>query len=277
MRIYVLASGSDGNATVFESNGSRVLVDGGIGPQALVQRLVDLRAGGMPDAILVTHAHQDHVGQTSRIAKKLRIPVYALESTAKVARLGDRSRVRLFAPDEPFEVGGLLIEPLGIPHDADQVAFRVSDGVRRAGIATDLGEVTADLVDHFRSCDAVLVESNHDLGMLRTGPYPSFLKRRVESGRGHLSNEQAHDLLRRLSFPTRVVVLMHLSRTNNTPELALEIARDALSGRRVRLLAAEPKTPFVIDVTDERPGVPFPRRAAKRTPRTVPSEQLSLF
>ncbi len=276
MRIYVLASGSDGNATVFESNGSRVLVDGGIGPQALVQRLVDLGADGMPDAILVTHAHQDHVGQTARIAKKLRIPVYALEATAQRAKLGDRSRVRLFSPTESFEVGALRIDPMPVPHDADQVAFRVTDGVRSAGIATDLGEVTSDLVDHFARCDAVLVESNHDLGLLHTGPYPAFLKRRVESARGHLSNEQTHGLLRRLSFDTRVVVLMHLSRTNNTPELALEVARDALAGRRVHLFAAEAKRPFAIDVGEERPGVPFPRRFVKRSAR-IPVEQLSLF
>jgi phosphoribosyl 1,2-cyclic phosphodiesterase len=276
MRIYVLASGSDGNATVFESSDSSVLVDGGIGPQALVQRLVDLGSDRMPDAIVVTHAHQDHVGQTARIAKKLRIPVYASEETAKRARLGDRSRVRVFSPREPFAIGGLTIEPIVVPHDADQVAFRVSDGNRSAGIATDLGEITGDLAARFACCDAVLIEANHDLGMLRTGPYPSFLKRRVESAVGHLSNAQAHELLSRLSWATRAVVLMHLSRTNNTAELALEVARDALAGRRVNLFAAEAKKPFMIDIDEDRPGVPFPRKPGKRS-RTVAIEQLSLF
>jgi phosphoribosyl 1,2-cyclic phosphodiesterase len=277
MRIYVLASGSDGNATVFESNGSSVLVDGGIGPQALVQRLVDLGTDKMPDAIVVTHAHQDHVGQTARIAKKLRIPVYAHEATARAARLGDRSLVRIFSPREPFEVKRFTIEPIVVPHDAEQVAFRISDGVECAGIATDLGEITADLARSFSVCDAVLVEANHDVGLLRTGPYPSFLKHRVESARGHLSNAQTHELLRRLSIRTRTVILMHLSRTNNTPELALEVAKDALAGRRVNLFAAEAKRPFAIDVGDDRPGVPFPRRPVRRGVARVPSEQLSLF
>src|SRR5206468_3371175 len=115
-------------------------------------------------------------------------------------RLGDPSRVRVFSPSEPFAVGALLVEPVVVPHDAAQVAFRIGDGVRSAAIATDLGEVTQSLVDHVARCDVVLLESNHDVDMLRWGPYPGFLKRRVESGHGHLSNEQAHGLLRRLSL-----------------------------------------------------------------------------
>jgi phosphoribosyl 1,2-cyclic phosphodiesterase len=274
MRIFVLASGSDGNATVFESKGTRVLVDGGIGPGALVQRLVDLGAGGMPHAILVTHAHQDHVGQTARIAKKLRVPVYALEGTARVARLGDPARVRVIGARDPFEIGALTIAPIPVPHDADQVAFRISDGDASAAIATDLGEVTQDLVDHVARCDAVLVESNHDRQMLRVGPYPGFLKRRVESGVGHLSNDQTHGLLRRL-VAARAVALLHLSRTNNTPELALDVARDALAGRRVDLFAARPRAPFVIDTDAPRPEH-LPLRTGPRRVRVRP-EQLRLF
>ncbi|HVY46363.1 MAG TPA: MBL fold metallo-hydrolase [Minicystis sp.] len=275
MRVYVLASGSDGNAAVVESAcGARVLVDAGIGVQSLVQKLVDLGAGGMPDAIVVTHAHKDHVGQAARISKRLRIPVYALEATAAAARLGDR--VRLFGPREPFAVGGLLVEPVPVPHDAEEVALRLSDARRSVAIATDVGEVTQPLVDHVARCDVVMVESNHDLDMLRWGPYPPFLKRRVESARGHLSNEQTHALLRRLSLSVRAVVLTHLSRTNNRPDIALEVARDALAGRRVHLAAAAPRAPFVVDADAPPPESPLPARPGRR-PVRVASEQLSLF
>ena len=173
MRIYVLASGSDGNATVFESNGSRVLVDGGIGPQALVQRLVDLGAGGMPDAILVTHAHQDHVGQTARIGKEapdpgLRIGGHRGAGAARRSIPGPALFTRR-------ALRGRRLDDRADPNPARRGASGVSDQRRRtgsAGIATDLGEVTSDLVDHFKSCDAVLVESNHDVGLLRTGALP---------------------------------------------------------------------------------------------------------
>jgi hypothetical protein len=147
------------------------------------------------------------------------------------------------------------------------VALVVEGGGRRAAIVTDLGEVPPGLPAHLGRCDVVLVESNHDAEMLRRGPYPAFLKRRVASARGHLSNAQAHGLLRALPRETHTVVLMHLSRTNNTPELALESARDALSGRRVRLLCAPPVETVLVDAAAEAPP-PLPGKRG---------EQLRLF
>ncbi len=253
MKVTVLASGSAGNATLFEAAGTRVLVDAGIGPRALAERLHEAGAGGLPDALVLTHEHQDHLGQCLGLSRKLKIPIHASEATARVALLHGRESVKVFGMREPFSIGALTISPLPLPHDAAQVALVVEGGGRRAAIVTDLGEVPPGLVDHLRGCQVVLLESNHDPEMLRLGPYPGFLKRRIGSARGHLSNAQTHALLRALPVETHTVVLMHLSQTNNRPELAREAASDALGGKRVRLHVAAPRETLVLDAAAEPP------------------------
>jgi phosphoribosyl 1,2-cyclic phosphodiesterase len=250
--VRILASGSAGNATLFESRRTRILVDAGIGPRNLARKLRETGAGGLPTGIVITHAHGDHVGECARLADKFDIPVYASESTARTARLGDRSRVRVFGARAAFQIGAFVVTPCPLPHDAAQVSLVFDDGSARAGLATDLGEVPPSLPDHLADCDVLLIESNHDAEMLATGPYPAFLKKRIASARGHLSNHQTHGLLRRLGPRTRTVVLMHLSETNNTPAIALEVASDALSRRPVRLLAARQDEALSIPVTRER-------------------------
>jgi phosphoribosyl 1,2-cyclic phosphodiesterase len=267
MKIFVLASGSGGNASVFESKGTRVMVDAGIGPRVLVRSLREAGAGGLPHAIVVTHAHGDHLGCYSRIASKLKIPVYMTESTARSAMPGGVD-LRYYSPRQPFAIGALTVSPLPLPHDAAQVALVIEDGERRAGIATDLGEVPPALPSHLSRCDVLLLESNHDVEMLQHGPYPSFLKRRILSARGHLSNVQAHGLLRALGGAAHTVVLMHLSKTNNLPGIAMESAKDALAGRRVRLMVAPPSEALVLDATLPPPddALPLPARSAAAFP-----------
>jgi phosphoribosyl 1,2-cyclic phosphodiesterase len=250
MRVIILASGSAGNASLFEAAGTSVLVDAGIAPRALEAKLTTAGAR-LPDAIVVTHAHQDHVGQCLRLARRLRIPVYASEATARTETLHGRSEVKVFSAREPFAIGALTIAPTPLPHDAAQVAIVVEGGGHRAAIVTDLGEVPPGLTAHLAGCEVVLIESNHDAELLQNGHYPAFLKRRIASARGHLSNAQAHALLRALPAEAHTVVLMHLSKSNNRPEIALESAQDALSGRRVRLLAAAQDSSVVLDTSDE--------------------------
>jgi phosphoribosyl 1,2-cyclic phosphodiesterase len=247
MKITILASGSGGNATLFEAGGTRVLVDAGIGPRALAQRLAASGTTGLPHAVVVTHAHQDHLGQCLRLAGKLKIPIYASEATARAEMLLGRPEVRVFGMREPFAIGALIVAPTPLPHDAAQVALVLSSGGRRAAIVTDLGEVPPALAEALAGVDVALIESNHDAEMLSRGPYPAFLKRRVASARGHLSNAQAHALLQALPRETHTVVLMHLSETNNRPALAMEMARDALAGRGTRLLCAPPRETIVLD------------------------------
>ncbi|MEI8258374.1 MAG: MBL fold metallo-hydrolase, partial [Deltaproteobacteria bacterium] len=232
------------------------------------RKLLETEAGGPPDAIVITHGHADHVGNCGRIAKKLRIPVYASESTARTARLGDRSRVRVYGARTVFTIGSITVSPMPIPHDAAQVALVFSNGTRSVGLATDLGEVPPRLPEHFATCDVLLIESNHDPDMLANGPYPLFLKRRIASASGHLSNQQTHALLRALSPRTHTVVLMHLSEKNNLQDLALAVARDALTGRTVKLFAATQDDARVFDANDDAHHVappPAPVPASRRT------------
>lgn len=269
MRITVVASGSQGNAALFESRGTRVLVDAGVGPRTLESRLAAAGAGGLPQALVITHAHGDHLGHFEAIARRLGIPVWVSEGTSRVARLAAVDRIRVYGAREPFAIGALTIAPSPVPHDAAQVAITVSDGARRAALATDLGEVPPDLAAHLAGVDVLLIESNYDAAMLAGGPYLPHLKRRVASSRGHLSNRQTHELLRRVGASTHTVVLMHLSEINNQRELALETARDALHGRRVRLLAASQVEPLVVEAGAARASEPVWSRARPR--------QLSLF
>lgn len=244
MRVSVLASGSSGNCTLFESANTSVLVDAGIGPRALEESLIELGAR-VPDAIVITHAHQDHVGNAARIAKRRRIPVYMTESTAREVPLPAQVDEYRFETREPFAIGDLVLSPLPLPHDAANVAIKVSDDEGTACVVTDVGEPTGRLVEHLRDCDVVLLESNYDEGLLASGPYPWGLKQRVASARGHLSNKQAHMLLRRLTARTHTVVLVHLSETNNTKEHATDWARDALP-LRVNVRVAAPRETLTV-------------------------------
>jgi phosphoribosyl 1,2-cyclic phosphodiesterase len=270
VRVTVVASGSQGNATCFESGGTRLLVDAGVGPVTLARRLEESGSREMPTAVLITHAHGDHIGHVGAIARKLRIPVYMSEGTARVARICDIDRVRVYGAREPFTIGALTVSPRPVPHDAAQVALVVSNGSTRAALATDLGEIPPGFLSHFGGCEVVLIESNHDAEMLAHGPYLPHLKRRVASARGHLSNRQTHELLRRLPPGTNTVVLMHLSGSNNRRDIALEVASDALHGRRIRLFAAEQDVPLVIDAGAPRVAEPV------WSPRARP-RQLSLW
>lgn len=248
MKITVLASGSAGNATLIESDGTRILVDAGIGSRTVARKLRDTGAEGLPQAIVVTHAHADHVSHCARLARGLRVPVHATEAASRGAALG--GNVHKMASRGDFAIGAIRISTLPVPHDVAQVALVFDDGRRRVALATDLGEVTAALFDHVAHCDALLLESNHDGAMLESGPYPETLKSRIASRHGHLSNAQACELLRRVGRSVRHVVLMHLSETNNHPELARQAAADALAGRGVRLSVAHQKEPVVVRLDD---------------------------
>lgn len=307
MQITIIASGSGGNATLFSSGGTRILVDAGVGPRILKEAIEGLDNRGdpgawAPHAIVITHAHADHYGCAASYSKRLRIPVHVTESTARAGvALGDKERVRLYSAREPFAIGALTISPRPLPHDAAQVALVVSDGARRAAVVTDLGEVPPGLVEHLAGCDVLLIESNHDERMLAEGPYPGHLKRRIRSSRGHLSNTQTHGLLtavRRAGPPgPHTVVLMHLSEPNNIPALALEVACDALGGSLESgarddpspgrpmataagawLLAAPPRGPLRIDAA-AAPPEPLPPRPGGDRERVAAglARQLSLF
>jgi phosphoribosyl 1,2-cyclic phosphodiesterase len=227
VRVFVLGTGSSGNGLVVEAAGERVLVDAGIGPTRATERMRELGAQFVvskpPLGIFVTHDHGDHSAHAGPLARALRAPLYAHDD-ALFRRVGRRVDCRIFTPGRPVVVGPFIVDALTVPHDTPQVALRVSAGAVRVAIAMDLGRPTFELRPFLADCELVLLEANYCPEMLRQGPYPERLKSRVQGPFGHLANEQAGALAASLQ-DTRVsrLVLVHLSRTNNTPERALEV------------------------------------------------------
>lgn len=234
MKLWVLGSGSRGNAVVIESGACRIIVDVGFGPRILKKRLDAL--GIAPESIeacVVTHEHSDHIRGAARAARKWHWPLLMTEGTFANSRL-----VALGTPAATFKAGATLefsemrVETFRTPHDATEpigvVATANSNGVR-AAVCTDLGYASTTVRKVLKDVDMLVLESNHDEDMLFNGPYPPSLQRRIASRVGHLSNHDCADLVADSVAPKlRQVVLAHLSEENNTPDVAYRTMRDAL-------------------------------------------------
>jgi phosphoribosyl 1,2-cyclic phosphodiesterase len=249
LRFRVLGSGSGGNATLVEGGGALVLLDAGLGPRQLAERLQS--AGVEPDsldAVFVSHEHGDHSRGAAGFSAKWGVPLCFTRGTLRACGLATAKLPPSLeiAPGETRTLRRLTVRAVAVPHDAaSPLAFVVSADAVTLGHATDLGHLSRGLVEALRRCHAVLVESNYDPAMLRDGPYPWSLKERILGPFGHLSNGDVGRLVEKgLGEACRRVVLAHLSRTNNHPELALQAAEEALarSGRReVEVTLAPPE------------------------------------
>jgi phosphoribosyl 1,2-cyclic phosphodiesterase len=234
MKFCVLGSGSKGNATYLEADGTSILIDAGMSGIELQKRLsvigVELSA---IDAILVTHEHNDHIQGVGVLSRRAEIPVYANPATFSAA---EKIVNRLFSYKE-FETGktfcfrNLEIHPFSISHDSgDPVGYRISDGNTVFGYCTDTGKVSRLMMHRLASCQALVLESNHDIAMLQNGSYPPYLKQRIQSSHGHLDNTEAAFFLQELAHEKlQHVVLAHLSEENNHPEIAFHAAVEALT------------------------------------------------
>ena len=238
MKVWVLGTGSSGNAVLIEGDGTRVLVDAGFGPRTLATRLkaacVDPKS---IDACLLTHDHSDHISGVARAARRWGWAVFATDGTALCPALADVS-VTALPVGEALRIDGLEIMALPTPHDANEpvsfLATAVSSGAR-AGICYDIGHVNENVRTLCHELDVLVVEANHDEGMLWAGPYPPWLCQRIAGNHGHLSNRAAGTLARdSVTSRTAHVVLAHLSAHNNTPEMARSAVRSALRGTLFR-------------------------------------------
>jgi phosphoribosyl 1,2-cyclic phosphodiesterase len=230
IRLAVLGSGSAGNATCIEGAGARILLDAGFSCRELAGRL---RAVGVEprrlDALVITHEHADHVRGAARFSARFGVPVYCTAATFRAAGLQHHpiAAHRAVEPGRPFAIGGMTLLPFKVPHDAvETVGYSVECGGARIGYATDLGHDPDPVRQGLRDCDLLMLESNHDVEMLKAGPYPYVVKERVLGRHGHLDNETAAALACDVaSDRTATVILAHLSRTNNRPDVALGAAR----------------------------------------------------
>ena len=242
--VSLLASGSRANCALVASSTTRILVDAGLSCRETFKRLRAL--GERPEqlsAILITHEHSDHINGLPVLARKLRIPVYMTAPTrsawhrllrAQRIELKGEKKEETFEAGRTLHIGDIAVQSFTIPHDAvDPVGFTfVAEGVK-LGLVTDLGYVPGSVRQHVRGCDLLMIESNHDLEMLRGGPYPWSVKQRVMSRVGHLSNTALADFFSgEYDGSAAVVVLAHLSEQNNHPELARASAEKALGVRR---------------------------------------------
>lgn len=251
LRFSPLFSGSSGNATYVGCDDAHILVDAGLSGTRVTQEL--MKVGVNPavlSAILVTHEHSDHIKGIGILSRKYDLPVFTTEGTwremyGKIGAISPRN-MRIFEPGQDFYIGSIDVTPFATPHDAGQpVGYTFEISGAKLAIATDLGSVRDSWLKYVKGADAVILESNYDPGMLETGPYPYDLKKRIMGRHGHLSNDDAGEVAAELArCGTRQIILGHLSKENNYPELALQCTLSALklaglkAGGDVRVMVA---------------------------------------
>ncbi len=275
-----LGSGSSGNAFLIQRGDRTLMLDCGVGIRTITRELANLGSNlASLDGILITHEHIDHVRTLPRMAGH-DIPIIATSGTAGMADVPDDQRIEIL-PDRPVELSGFTIWALGVSHDAVQpCGYLIEMADTRVTILTDLGAWQDHLVEPIAASDLIVLESNHDEEMLRRGPYPAHLKRRVASDRGHLSNRASGTALAGLATASHAqptIWLAHLSDTNNKPQIAEDTVRAALMAADLDLpVLALPRQmvgPIWTPLTrGGRPAKPF-------TPseKPVPMSQLSLL
>lgn len=255
MFFSVLGSGSKGNSVYVESKDTAILIDAGFSGKELERRLNSIdRELSKVAAVCVTHEHNDHISGVGVVARRFNIPVHANLGTlqAGAKRLGKIPEIVEFETGNSIEIGGLQVRSFRVSHDtADPVGYIVSDGNTSLGYCTDTGKASHLMSARLAGCSGLILEFNHNLEMLKQGPYPLPLQQRVRSSRGHLSNEDAADFLSSLfDDKLQIIVLAHLSEVNNRPELAVKAARGAVAqwGNTALSVASQESTSGLIQL-----------------------------
>ena len=248
IRFATIVSGSSGNCAYAGFFGEHLLIDAGLSGKRLVQGLDQLNIP-KPSAILITHEHSDHIAGAGVVARRFGIPVYATPLTWRYflrhKKLGplDEAQVKHITPGQPVMIGQAKVTAFDVPHDASQpVGYTFESGGTKIAYATDLGKATDTITEALRGSKVILLESNHDLEMLKNGRYHQLLKDRVMSSRGHLSNVAAGQLITEVAWDgLKHVVLGHLSEENNRPMLAYDTVGRIMDAHNVkaRLSVAE--------------------------------------
>jgi phosphoribosyl 1,2-cyclic phosphodiesterase len=233
LKFCVLGSGSEGNSIILANNSSAIMIDAGFSLRQISERMefcgFDISS---VSGLNVTHEHSDHIRGAGVIARKRQIPLFATEQTLLMGKplYGNLSDARVISRMQSFKINGFEIHPFSISHDAgDPIGMVIESEGFRIGICTDLGYVTHLVRQKLMNCHAILIEMNHDIQMLLAGSYPWPLKQRIRSNRGHLSNEDGGELIRDVwHHNLQHVVIGHLSKENNIPDLARLTAQQAI-------------------------------------------------
>jgi len=245
LRIASLGSGSRGNATLVQHEQTTLLVDCGFSLRETEKRLSELGLEpGDIDAILITHEHGDHIRGIGSFHRKYATPLYMTHGTYRASDIFEQHPCQEIMAEETITIQDIAILPFAVPHDAaEPCQFVFTDGEIRIGLLTDTGMITPHIIDMLSGCHAMLLECNHDLGMLEQGEYPPSLKQRVGSDYGHLNNTQAAALLKQMdTSQLNYVAAMHLSDKNNKPALARQALSKALGWRPHDILVADQET-----------------------------------
>lgn len=235
MRLCSLYSGSSGNSIFVASDSTKILSDAGLSAKKIIEALCSIgEKPGELNGILVSHEHIDHIRGAGILSRKFNLPIYASEGTWQamgemIGPVMEYNR-RVFSSYEPFMIGDIEVRPFPIPHDANEpVGYSYSNNGKKVTIATDIGHISIELLHYLEDSDLLLLESNHDLEMLKVGPYPWNLKQRIAGDNGHLSNEAAGKVIAYMAEKgTKRFLLGHLSKENNFPELAYQTVCNAL-------------------------------------------------
>ena len=240
MKISVLASGSKGNCVYIEGEAGALIIDAGrsareiLGTKERQGRLDE--AGGereLIEAVLLTHEHSDHIRGVGPLGNALKVPVYGTTGTLDATMRSQKSKVRFSTHslhcDDSVRIGDFVVTPFAVSHDAtDPCGYLIEEGSIKLCYCTDTGVITSRMLEVLKKADGIILESNHCTNMLKNGPYPEFLKRRIASPRGHLSNTDTGKVLTELAGSIHIAVLAHLSEENNEPDLVIRKAHEAL-------------------------------------------------
>ncbi len=244
MRFASLGSGSKGNSIIVDTGTTSFLVDCGFSKRELEKRLFKLNfEPERLDAILVTHEHSDHISGVSSLAHEFGLTVFATHGTILAGDLTSINKLYKFNAGEDFVLGDVFIQSVAVPHDArEPCQYRLSSKGSTLGILTDLGMITGHVEKEFFSCDCLVLEFNHDLTMLRQGPYPDRLKKRISGQLGHLSNLQAATFLEKIHREKFHLVVAHMSSKNNSKNLILESLGNIAAKRSFDIVFAQQDT-----------------------------------
>lgn len=235
LNFNMISSGSKGNCSLVWDDETLLVFDFGITMKRFRERKKLLGINHREYSMFISHEHSDHSKGVPMIRKYDRFDLYSREATLDAMRQRDG-----FSIGESVAIGNFLVRAISVSHDAaDPVGYVVTSGKSRVSIVSDLGKVSDELLNEARNSNILAFEANHDVEMLRNGPYPEMLKRRILSNHGHLSNEQSADALGRITGPQTNIILTHLSQHNNTPDSAYETIRNGLENREVKYASLE--------------------------------------